>query len=598
MNVQGKPTRTITAGRDAVEIIDQTALPHAFVVRPLRALADVAHAIASMQVRGAPLIGATAAYGIWLAMRADPSDGALADARARLLATRPTAVNLRWALDAVTARLAPLPPDARAAAARAAADAIADEDVAINRAIGRHALPLIRDAAARRGRPPGEPIQVLTHCNAGWLATVDWGTALAGVYAAHDAGVPVHVWVDETRPRNQGAALTAWELGAHGVPHTVIVDNAGGHLMQRGQVDVGSRRHGPDDGGGRRRQQDRHLPEGARGARLRRPVLRRGALPVDRLDNRRRRRRRRRRGRRHPDRGALARRGDHRRGRDGGGRQRARARRTGGQPRAQPGLRRHARAPRHRHHHRARRRARVARGAGGAVPRARRGSPRGRREGRAVTDARGRRALAETVRWLMARGLYAGTSGNVSARAAGGLLITPSGVPCDDVDAASIVAMTFDGAARGALAPSTEWRIHRDIYRRRPDVGAVVHTHSTFATALSCLRRPIPAFHYMVAKAGGDDIRCARYATYGTAALSRNALAALGGGRRACLLANHGLLALGADLAAARLLAEELEALCAQLVYARAAGKPVTLPAREMTRVRAKFATYGRRQSE
>jgi len=216
-----------------------------------------------------------------------------------------------------------------------------------------------------------------------------------------------------------------------------------------------------------------------------------------------------------------------------------------------------------------------------------------------VTDARARRAVAETVRWLMTRGLYAGTSGNVSARAAGGLLITPSGVPCDDVDAASIVAMTFDGAARssgarGALAPSTEWRIHRDIYRRRPDVGAVVHTHSTFATALSCLRRPIPAFHYMVAKAGGDDMRCARYATYGTAALSRNALAALAGGRRACLLANHGLLALGTDLASARLLAEELEALCAQLVYARVAGKPVTLPAREMKRVRAKFATYGR----
>jgi methylthioribose-1-phosphate isomerase len=238
MNVQGKPTRTISAGRDAVEIIDQTALPHAFVVRPLSTVADVAHAIASMQVRGAPLIGAAAAYGVWLAMRVDPSDRALDAARAQLLATRPTAVNLRWALDAVAARLAPLPPDAREADARAAADAIADEDVDFNRAIGQHALPLIRDAGVRRGHPPGEPIQVLTHCNAGWLATVDWGTALAGVYAAHDAGVPVHVWVDETRPRNQGAALTAWELGAHGVPHTVIVDNAGGHLMQRGQVDI------------------------------------------------------------------------------------------------------------------------------------------------------------------------------------------------------------------------------------------------------------------------------------------------------------------------------------------------------------------------
>jgi methylthioribose-1-phosphate isomerase len=187
-------------------------------------------------VRGAPLIGATAAYGMWLAARDDPSEGGVAAAHAALLATRPTAVNLRWALDAVAARLAPLPPETRAAAARAAAEAIADDDVAINRAIGEHAFTLVRDVAARRRR--GGPIQILTHCNAGWLATVDRGTALAGVYAAHDAGLPVHVWVDETRPRNQGAALTAWELGQHGVPHTVIVDNAGGHLMQRGMVDL------------------------------------------------------------------------------------------------------------------------------------------------------------------------------------------------------------------------------------------------------------------------------------------------------------------------------------------------------------------------
>jgi methylthioribose-1-phosphate isomerase len=234
MNISGKPTRTIVATRDAVEIIDQTALPHAFVTRQLRTAAEVANAIATMQVRGAPLIGAAAAYGIWLAMREDASDAALDAARAALLATRPTAVNLRWALDMVKGRLAPLPPQERAAAARAAADAIAEEDVAINRAIGGHARRVIEDVRAK-GK---QPVQILTHCNAGWLATVDWGTALAGVYAAHDAGVPVHVWVDETRPRNQGAALTAWELGAHGVPHTVIVDNAGGHLMQRGQVDL------------------------------------------------------------------------------------------------------------------------------------------------------------------------------------------------------------------------------------------------------------------------------------------------------------------------------------------------------------------------
>ena len=209
-----------------------------------------------------------------------------------------------------------------------------------------------------------------------------------------------------------------------------------------------------------------------------------------------------------------------------------------------------------------------------------------------MTDASARRAVADTVRWLMARGLYAGTSGNVSVRTDGGMLITPSAVRCEDVDAAALVHVAADGAPHGRLAPSTEWRIHRDIYRRRSDVGAVVHTHSTAATALSCLRRPIPAFHYMVAKAGGGDIRCARYATYGTAALSRNALAALAGGRRACLLANHGLVALGADLGAARALAEEIEALCAQYIQARAAGRPVTLPAGEMRRVRAKFATY------
>jgi methylthioribose-1-phosphate isomerase len=236
MNVHGKPTRTIWPVDDGVEIIDQTALPHAFVTRRLFSVREAAQAIASMQVRGAPLIGATAAYGLWLAARADPSDAALAAASATLLATRPTAVNLRWALDIVAARLAPLPPAPRAAAARAAADQIADDDVTMNSAIGEHTLPLIRQAGARRR--DGEPIQILTHCNAGWLATVDRGTALAGVYAAHDAGVSLHVWVDETRPRNQGAALTAWELGQHGVPHTVIVDNAGGHLMQRGRVDL------------------------------------------------------------------------------------------------------------------------------------------------------------------------------------------------------------------------------------------------------------------------------------------------------------------------------------------------------------------------
>jgi L-fuculose-phosphate aldolase len=209
-----------------------------------------------------------------------------------------------------------------------------------------------------------------------------------------------------------------------------------------------------------------------------------------------------------------------------------------------------------------------------------------------MTQARARRALVDTVRWLMARGLYAGTSGNVSLRAGAGLLITPTGLRCEEIDASAIVEISLDGVARGPLAPSSEWRIHRDVYLDRPEIGAVVHTHSTFATAYSCLRRPLPAFHYMVAKAGGTAIRCARYATYGTEALSRNALAALGE-TRACLLANHGLLALGADLTAARSLAEEIEALAAQYAAARAMGRPIILPEREMQAVRAKFALYG-----
>jgi methylthioribose-1-phosphate isomerase len=238
MNVAGNPYRTIWPSADgcAVQIIDQTRLPHAFVTAQLATLDDAADAIRNMRVRGAPLIGATAAWGLWLALRADASDSGLAHAHATLLATRPTAVNLRWALDRVRARIAPLAPSARAACARAEAIAICDEDVAINRAIGAAGLPLIQAIAARK--PPGQPVNILTHCNAGWLATVDVGTATASIYAAHDASVPVHVWVDETRPRNQGASLTAWELLNHGVPHTVIADNAGGHLMQHGQVDL------------------------------------------------------------------------------------------------------------------------------------------------------------------------------------------------------------------------------------------------------------------------------------------------------------------------------------------------------------------------
>ncbi|NBC32897.1 MAG: S-methyl-5-thioribose-1-phosphate isomerase [Alphaproteobacteria bacterium] len=241
MNVDGVPYRTIWPAADgrAVEIIDQTRLPHAFVTARLETLADAARAIRDMQVRGAPLIGATAAWGLALAMQADASDAALAAAYETLFATRPTAVNLRWALDDVRARLLPLDAGLRADAARARAAAICDEDAAICEAIGEHGLEFLQAAwDVKQARKQDGPVNILTHCNAGWLATVDWGTALAPIYKAHDAGLPVHVWVDETRPRNQGAGLTAWELGRHGVPHHVIVDNAGGHLMRRGLVDL------------------------------------------------------------------------------------------------------------------------------------------------------------------------------------------------------------------------------------------------------------------------------------------------------------------------------------------------------------------------
>lgn len=238
MKVDGTAYRTIwpVAGARAVEIIDQTLLPHRFAVKRLDDAAEVAEAIRTMRVRGAPLIGAAAAYGLALGMAGDASDANLAAAAAMLRATRPTAVNLAWALDRMTRVLSPLPPPRRAEAAWAEAARIADEDVAVNAAIGRNGLALLRKLHDEKGRPPR--LNVLTHCNAGWLATVDWGTALAPVYAAHDAGLPVHVWVDETRPRNQGASLTAWELSRHGVPHTVIADNTGGHLMQHRLVDV------------------------------------------------------------------------------------------------------------------------------------------------------------------------------------------------------------------------------------------------------------------------------------------------------------------------------------------------------------------------
>ena len=240
MKIYGQPTRTIRPATDGkgVEIIDQTKLPHALVWARLDTLEDAAGAIKDMKVRGAPLIGATAAYGMALAVNAEASDARLDHAHKMLYATRPTAVNLRWALDEMRHALAPLAVAERRAAAWKRAAAIADEDVAICSAMGDHGLQLIRAAWDKRRAQGATRVNILTHCNAGWLATVDWGTATAPIYKAHNAGIPVHVWVEETRPRNQGASLTARELNWHGVPHTVIVDNAGGHIMQHGMVDL------------------------------------------------------------------------------------------------------------------------------------------------------------------------------------------------------------------------------------------------------------------------------------------------------------------------------------------------------------------------
>ena len=235
MKVNGTPYRTIFETYDgAVEIIDQTRLPHEFVTLRLENMRDAERAIREMQVRGAPLIGVTGAYGVALSMRHHASDAALKASCDLLVKARPTAVNLKWAVERMRTLLSSMPEKERADAAWREAERIADDDVRINESIAQHGQKIIEDMHTRKG----SAVNILTHCNAGWLATVDWGTALAPVYAAFDAGIPLHVWVDETRPRNQWASLTAWELAQHGVPHTVVVDNAGGHLMQNGHVDM------------------------------------------------------------------------------------------------------------------------------------------------------------------------------------------------------------------------------------------------------------------------------------------------------------------------------------------------------------------------
>ncbi len=238
MKVDGVAYRTIWLESDgwSVGIIDQTRLPHEFVTVTLKTVADAERAIREMLVRGAPLIGATGAYGMALAIGADASNAGIEHAHRFLAAARPTAVNLRWGLDRMREALLPLAEGERLAVAYRRAAEIAEEDVSINGGLGRHGAALIAQIA--KGKKRGEPVNILTHCNAGWLATVDRGTATAPIYEARDLGIPLHVWVDETRPRNQGAALTAWELKNEGVPHTVIADNTGGHLMQHGRVDL------------------------------------------------------------------------------------------------------------------------------------------------------------------------------------------------------------------------------------------------------------------------------------------------------------------------------------------------------------------------
>ena len=238
MKVQGTHYRSIWYDyKDCqVKIIDQRWLPHDFRIVALTNLNEFAVAIRDMWVRGAPLIGATAAYGVAISLSDDASDSGLKNTYDTLIETRPTAINLKWALDRLLGALTPVSEDERPLKALELAHQVAEEDVGINKKIGEHGLEIVKKIASKK--PAGEPVRMLTHCNAGWPATVDWGTATSPMYHAHEAGIPIHVWVDETRPRNQGASLTAWELGHHGVPHTVIADNAGGHLMQKGEIDL------------------------------------------------------------------------------------------------------------------------------------------------------------------------------------------------------------------------------------------------------------------------------------------------------------------------------------------------------------------------
>ncbi|MGA1309041.1 MAG: S-methyl-5-thioribose-1-phosphate isomerase [Gemmatimonadaceae bacterium] len=554
------------AGPWEVHTIDQTRLPFAEVTLPLLDAGACHAAIVQMQVRGAPLIGAVGAFGTAFAVRDDASDEALEAAIARLVGARPTAVNLRWAVERVAGAVRAVGPAERVDVAWGEAVRIAEEDVTANRKIGEHGAALLEPLIATLDG--ARPLRILTHCNAGRLATVAHGTALAPVYELHRRGVPLHIWVDETRPRNQGAALTAWELAQVGIPHTVIADNAGGLLMQRGEVDavlVGCDRvaangdvankvgtylkalaahdHGiPFYVLGPRSTLDATTPDGASivieerdGREVTHAVGRRADGMIDEVQL-------------VPD----------------------------GSTVANPGF---------------------------DITPARYVTALVTEQGVHALDPEYaiRVAIVDGARRLRPLALSAGTSGNLSHRwtrdGVPGMLITPSAVPYEQMTPEMVVWMPLDESSVVQGRPSSEWRMHRDIYMARPEIKAVVHAHPPHATALAVLpeiqRDGIPAFHYMVAVAGGDDIRCAPYATFGTQALSDHAVTALAD-RRACLLANHGILALGGDVAEALALAVEVETLAQMYAQARVLGTPVILGADEMRRMQAKFADYQR----
>jgi methylthioribose-1-phosphate isomerase len=578
MKVSGTHYRGIWRTADGtVRVVDQSRLPFEFATLDLVSVEDAARAIETMVVRGAPLIGATAAYGVALALRADPSDAHLEAAGKLLKATRPTAVDLAWAVMRMRDAIAGVALGARVEAAFREAAKISDTYVEQCRAIGAHGLTLIRELAGTQGRR----VNVLTHCNAGWLACVDWGTALSPIYLAHDAGIDVHVWVDETRPRNQGAALTAFELRAHGVPHTVIADNLGGHLMQRGDVDlvlVGSDRvTASGDVCNKVGTYLKALAAHDNGV----PFY--AAMPSSTIDWSTET------GRDVPIEERPPRELTHVSGQLPSGVIGSVRVVADGSPALNLGF---DVTP-----------ARLVtgliteRGICPANRAALRDLHANRRTGvdhpRPSSDAELRAAVVSACRALAHSGLTHGKSGNVSLRCdERQFFISPSGVAYDGLGADEVPRVASDGRWVGRRRPSSEWRFHRDIYRARDDVGAIVHTHSRYATALACTGRGIPAFHYMVAVAGGCDIRCAPYATFGTQELSVAAVAALDG-RRACLLGNHGVIAVGKDLPAALALAGEVENLAAQYCAALELGEVRLLDEPEMRRVLEKFRTYG-----